>query len=123
MNKERIRFNLKDYLTLNIAVSADEGDKIHGLLKDFLLKLQEGGTNEIIAINFSEIEIVNTAFLNAAIGQLYADFNSEFLNKHLTIEDINPNDLVYLEKTLETAIEFYKNPKTFGDDVSEIMKD
>lgn len=114
-----IEYTLKvrDFTILDIAVSSDEGDKINAAITDAFEK-----NVDILILDFDEIKVLNTAFLNAAIGQLYAVYNSEFLNKHLKIINIKENDLVYLKKAISTAKEYFSNPDLFDESAKSVFE-
>jgi len=54
---------------------------------------------------------LTSAFLNAAIGQLYGNFTEEEIRNALTVKDIEQDDLALLSRVIETAKEYFKNPK------------
>lgn len=72
-----IQYKILDHLTTTMAVSVTTGSTIYEELKSYL----EKNLDSIIYIDFDGVNLVNTAFLNAAIGQLYGVFSSDFLEK------------------------------------------
>lgn len=120
-NNKMNNIKISNHLALDIAVSASEGEKIYTLLHSLLSKFQKEGSDERLELDFSDIKVINTAFLNVAIGRLYSSFDSAFLNKHLEIRNISSGDEVYLRKTIETAKEYYKDKENFNKDASTIM--
>ena len=53
------------------------------------------------------------AFLHAAIGELYKDFDSDFLNNHLIFINIEETNKALLDMTMELAQEHFSNPEAF----------
>lgn len=115
---ESMEYTLKvrDFTVLDIAVSSDEGDKINAAIVDAFKN-----NVDILNLDFEEIKVLNTAFLNAAIGQLYAIYDSDFLNKHLKITNIKENDLLYLKKAISTAKEYFSNPDLFDESAQSVF--
>lgn len=113
-----IEYTLKvrNFTVLDIAVSSDEGDKINTAIVDAFKK-----NVDILSLDFDGIKVLNTAFLNAAIGQLYAVYDSDFLNKHLKITNIKEGDLVYLKKAISTAKEYFSNPELFDESAQSVF--
>ncbi|MBI5185832.1 MAG: STAS-like domain-containing protein [Nitrospinae bacterium] len=99
-----------------ICVSSDNGQKIH----DQITKaLREG---KKVNISFLNIGSVTSAFLNAAIGQLYGEFAEETIKDSLSVSGMDQNDLVLLKRVVETAKEYFKDPERFKKTVEEILE-
>ncbi|MEP5792060.1 MAG: STAS-like domain-containing protein [Cyclobacteriaceae bacterium] len=95
------------------AVSTDDGQKIFDLLA---VSIQG---KQAIAADFSGIQIMTTAFLNAAIGQLYSQFTSEELNSYLNLVNINSEDRILFKKVVERAKQYFKDQKSFDNAVNQ----
>lgn len=80
---EVIHIKLKETLRSPYCVDAKEGDKIYRLLKSAFEKQQ------YVVLSFEGIELVIAAFLNTAIGQLYCDYTSNFIDSHLSHENMD----------------------------------
>jgi hypothetical protein len=63
--------------------------------------------------SFLNIEIMTTAFLNTAIGQLYKDFSEEKVRECLRVENISESGKVILKRVVDTAKLFYKDRDAF----------
>ena len=59
--------------------------------------------------------------MNSAIGQLYSKYSSEYLQSHLEVRNIDPDDLSILRMVIERAKEYFKNRDTFMQNVDEIL--
>ncbi|MDY4251678.1 STAS-like domain-containing protein [Clostridium sp.] len=98
-------FNLKiiDVINSEFAVSPEDGDIIFDLIKEKIDK------EEKIIIDFSNIDIMTTAFLNNAVGKLYNIYDKEKLNKYISMKNISKSDLNLVKKVIERAkIKFSK---------------
>ena len=91
----------------DVAVTTDDGDKLFQVIND-LLKQQK-----IIEIDFSGINLMTTAFLNAAIGQLYNENTSEFLNSQIKLSHVSSDDVILFKKVIERAKEYFADKKNF----------
>jgi hypothetical protein len=106
---------LKDIIGIDTAVSTDDGEKVFQAI-DLLLKL-----DTIVELDFSGITIMTTAFLNAAIGQLYSTYIGDQLNKNLILKNVTPENKGRLLQVVERAKEYFSNKKKFENTVSEII--
>ena len=89
------------------AISVDSGDKIYHKIDQAI----ENGHQ--VTLDFQNIKLIITAFLNAAIGQLYSKYTSEQLKNNLEIQNIKPEDVRIFNKVIERAKEYFANPKEF----------
>jgi hypothetical protein len=102
-----------DNLTINIVntigdvygVEAEDGQKVYELIK----KAFE--TNHKVVLSFLNVEMLTTAFLNNAVGQLYKDYSEEFIKDGLQVADISDSGKVALKRVVDTAKIFYKDPE------------
>lgn len=101
----------------DICVSAEDGEKVYRLILEALHQ----GKN--IEISFKGIEDLTSLFLNAAIGQLYNEFEDDELKKRLSVIDASPQDLETLKQSVERAKEYFKDPERFHSATDEILGD
>lgn len=97
-----------DIINNSLAVSSGEGEKVFSIVADCIDK------DEIIELDFSGIDVMTTAFLNSAIGQLYSKFNSDQLNKYLRIVFIDDSDKKLVHKVIKRAKEYFANKEGFS---------
>ena len=115
MKEENAILKVNEYTVLDIAVSSDEGDKINQRIHLLLERYQK------VTIDFSGITLLTSAFLNAAIGQLYNDFNSEELASRLFLSNVSKDDLPLFKKVTDRAKEYFKNEQEFSKTTKEIL--
>lgn len=72
-----IRISIATIVGGGICVAASDGQKVHRAIYEVI---SAGSRAEI---SFFGITRMTTAFLNAAIGQLYGEFDEETLRRHL----------------------------------------
>jgi len=98
-------------------VEAEDGQKVYELLR----KAIDGGHKVILS--FLNVEMLTTAFLNTAIGQLYKDYSEEQVKQHLQVIDISDSGKVALKRVVDTAKLFYSDPDALQRSINEILGD
>ena len=96
-----------------LCTSSDDGQLVYDRIAPLLREAKR------VALSFAQIDTVISAFLNAAIGQLYGEFKEEQIRERLTIRDMAPEDLVLLKRVVENAKTYFKDPKRFTQAVGE----
>ena len=103
MSVEEIKISILESVGGSAAVSSEDGD----LLFD---KISNALNNKIVVmLDFNNLELITSTFLNASIGQLYSEFDSDYLNAHLKLINISEDDLALLKKVIQRAKEYFKN--------------
>ncbi len=96
-----------------LCVASDDGALIHDKIAPLLRSGKKVGRS------FAQVDTVISAFLNAAIGQLYGEFTEEEIRERLSVRDMQPEDLVLLKRVVENAKAYFKDPKRFSEAVGE----
>ena len=106
---------VKDIIESDIAVATDAGDKLLDVIVSLL------NEKKPVVLDFNGINILTTAFLNAAIGQLYNNdrFSSEFLNDYLKVINVQTEDRPLFSMVIKRAKEYFKNKKGFEDSANQ----
>lgn len=91
------------------AISTEEGNELY---KQIDIQLKGGA---FVQLDFSHIDLIVSTFLNAAIGQLYSKYDSDFLQKHLTVAHLSNDDLTILKKVTDRAKDYFANKGDFED--------
>jgi hypothetical protein len=84
-----------------ICVDSDDGAKLCGQVHETL------GRGETVCLDFSGITTLASAFLNTAVGCLYAFFTKEDLDRRLVWKGLDPTDEGVMRLVLRNAIRFY----------------
>lgn len=98
-------------------VEADDGQKVFELIK------RAFSENRKVLLSFLNIEMLTTAFLNTAIGQLYGNYSEEFIRENLTVENVSQSGLVSIKRVVDTAKLYYKDPDAMQRSIDDIMGD
>lgn len=93
--------NVFNIISGNFAVTTDDGNNIFYLVDKFLEDEKE------VVLDFNGISIVTTAFLNAAIGQLYHKFSSEEISPYLQLRNVDTEDLILFKKVTDRAKQYF----------------
>jgi hypothetical protein len=113
---ERITINIVNTIGDVFGVEAEDGQKVFELIvKAFNDKKQ-------VILNFQNVEILTTAFLNTAVGQLYKEYPDEFIKANLKVSDISDSGKVALKRVVDTAKLFYKDPEALKRSIDEITE-
>ncbi|GEM_PF-109503 len=104
-----------DLVGSEFCVEAKDGDIIFKAISESLsLELS-------VEISFQNVEMLTSAFLNTAIGQLYRDFSEEKIRALVKVVDIADADVALLRRVIETAKLYYKDPAWLEESVRRIM--
>ena len=89
-----------------ICVAASDGNKVH----DEILAAFKAGNR--VALSFQNVSRMTTAFLNAAVGQLYGEFSEEQLREMLAPPiHAEPWHLNRLKLVVDRAKVYFRDPK------------
>jgi len=105
--QKQLTISLFEAVGSPLCVASDDGQKVYDRLSE---AIKNGGR---VTLSFQNISALTSAFLNAAIGQLYGNFSEEEVRASLKVEDIAQDDLALLSRVIKTAKEYFKNPQRF----------
>ncbi len=100
-----------------VCVASDDGERVHDRIA---AALKEGRS---ATVSFLHVSSLTWAFLNAAIGQLYGSFTEDQIRSKLKVKDIEPDDLALLKRVVETAKQYFKDPKRFNKALQDALDD
>lgn len=96
-------------------IEAEEGEKVYKLIK------RSFDEKKKVVASFMNVELLTTAFLNTAIGQLYRDFSEEYIRENLAVENMTASGAASLKRVVETAKLYYKDPDALQRSINEIL--
>lgn len=114
---EDIRISMFETVGSPLCVASDDGQKIYDRLAAALK------ANRSVALSFHNVAALTSAFLNAAIGQLYGTFSEEHIRSLLKVEGVEPDDLALLKRVVDTAKLYFKEPERFSQVVQEVLEE
>lgn len=100
-----------------LCVASGDGQKVYERLA---AALKEGRS---VILSFHNISTLTSAFLNAAVGQLYGEFSEEQIRALLKVQDMQPDDLALLKRVVETAKLYFRDPQKFDQAVRDVLGD
>lgn len=115
-NMENITISIVNTIGDVYGVEAEDGQKV------FELIVRAFKDNKKVLLTFQNIEMLTTAFLNTAIGQLYKDFSEEHIREKLKVSEISDSGKVALKRVVETAKLYYKDPEALQRSIDEIIE-
>ena len=98
-------------------MEAEDGEKVFTLISKAITD------DKKVILSFLNVEMITTAFLNTAIGQLYRDFTEEKIKENLSVKDMTQNGLNALKRVVETAKLYYKDPEAMQRSINDILGD
>ena len=98
-------------------VASGDGQKVFDRLSAILNEARP------VALSFHNVVIVTSAFLNAAIGQLYGKFDEATIRALLTVRDMSGDDAQLLRRVVETAKHYFADPERIEQGIREAMGD
>lgn len=115
MKIESITIHIYNEVGGDSAISVSDGDAI-------FKKIDNAISNKlIVTLDFNNVTLIITAFLNACIGQLYSKYNSDQLNKYLKVENIADENKHLFIKVIKRAKEYFANPENYDESINSVI--
>ena len=115
--KKNVTLSVFEIVGSPLCVASDDGQKVYDRVASALKE------DRSVTVSFLNVSGVTSAFLNAAIGQLYGTFSEDQIRSKLKVKDMQPDDLALLKRVVETAKQYFKDPKRFNKAVKEAIED
>lgn len=112
-----MRLSVKDIINSELAVSTEKGEMVFNAIDQGLQR------DENIIIDFKGIDLIITAFLNAAIGKLYGNkkYSGDFLNNHIVLENVEKDDISLFKDVIERAKEYFADKENFDQNANRLI--
>ncbi|RKU30228.1 hypothetical protein C6497_04505 [Candidatus Poribacteria bacterium] len=104
---EEITVSIFEVVGSPLCVASDDGQKVYERLNTAIEAERD------IVVSFKNVSTLTSAFLNAAIGQLYGVFDEEQIRSKLKVEDAEQDDLALLKRVIDNAKLYFKDPERF----------
>lgn len=115
--KKEMLISIFEIVGSPLCVASNDGQKVHDRIAAVLKEARS------VTLSFHNVTTLTSAFLNAAIGQLYGTFSEEQIRSLLKVQDIQPDDLALLKRVIETAKQYFKDPQKFDQAVRDTLGD
>ena len=117
MSNNEIKINIYNEVGGSAAVSYTDGQKVFEKIN----KALKAGNS--VLLDFVNIDMVISAFLNTAVGQLYKEnYSVEFLRSNVKTTNMKKDDWDILATVLKRAKEYYQNPE-YREKLDEALKE
>ena len=114
---EAIRISMFETVGSPLCVASNDGQKVYDRIAEVLR------ANRSVILSFHNITTLTSAFLNAAIGQLYGTFSEEKIRSLLTVEDMEQDDLALLKRVVDNAKLYFGNRRRFDQVFQETVEE
>ena len=104
---EPITVQVFDIIGGPLCVSAKDGQHLH----DKIAPLLKAGTP--VVLSFERVDILISAFLNAAVGQLYGELSEDRIDELLFFRDLAADDHEMLTHVVYNAKAYFSRPEDF----------
>ncbi len=105
--KKEVPLSLFGMVGSAYCVSSADGQKV---FRRLATAINDG---KKVAVSFANVEYLTSAFLNAAIGQLYGHFAPEHIRRHVRLVGISKPDATLLKRVVENARAYFADPEKF----------
>jgi len=112
---EQVTIGVYGIVGSSFCIGADDGDLVFQSIQKALKE------SKSIVLSFQNVEMITSAFLNSAIGQLYREFSEETIKKHLTVEKLSKEDVSLLKRVVRTAKLYYADPERLNSSISQVL--
>jgi hypothetical protein len=115
--RKNITLNVFEIVGSPLCVASDDGQRVFDRIASAFKEQRN------VTLSFLNVSSLTSAFLNAAIGQLYGSYTEEQIRSQLKVKDMQSDDLALLKRVVDTAKEYFKDPKHFDTAVEEALGD
>lgn len=102
-----IKIKVADVIGSNLGVSSEVGEAVFEKIQ-IALKARQS-----VDLDFTGIDMLISAFLNASVGKLVENLSIEEIHKRITFSGMEEGDRELLDKVLENAVRYYADPDRF----------
>lgn len=114
---DRLEIRIYEVVGSELCVASEDGQKV---FERIAAALRQGRK---VQLSFQNVESLTSAFLNAAIGQLYHDFDeNEIREKLLPPTHLDQDGMNLLKRVIDTAKEYFKDPEKFQRIRKEVLE-
>src|SRR5512146_152775 len=100
---EGVNLSVLEIVGSPLCVASDDGQRVYDRVSAALKDKRK------VTLSFLNITSITSAFLNAAVGQLYGEFSEDDIRAGLQVADMAQDDLALLKRVVETAKAYFKD--------------
>lgn len=98
-----------------LCVASSDGQKVHDQIAAAI------GAGKKVELSFANVESLTSAFLNAAVGQLYGELSEQKIRANLSVSEMARDDVDLVKRVVEAAKQYFKNPNRVRKIVGETL--
>jgi hypothetical protein len=102
-----VKIKVADVIGSNLGVSSEDGGAVFEKIQIAL------EARQAVDLDFTGIDMLISAFLNAAVGKLVENLSIEEIHQRVKFSGMEDGDRELLEKVLENAFRYYEDPDRF----------
>jgi hypothetical protein len=102
-----VKIKVADVIGSNLGVSSEDGRAVFEKIRIAL------NARQSVELDFTGIDLVISAFLNASVGKLVENLSIEEIHQRIKFTGMADGDPELLEKVLENARRYYEDPDRF----------
>ncbi|CZG78835.1 STAS-like domain-containing protein [Legionella pneumophila serogroup 1] len=114
--KKKLTISVFEIVGSSLCVASSDGQKVFDRLAAAL------NDNREVMLSFRNVTILTSAFLNAAIGQLYGTLTEEKIRSLLSVEDMQSDDIALLKRVIDTAKQYFADPNKFEKAIHDVLE-
>ena len=108
--EQELKINVEELIGAEDAISSDDGQKLYKKL-DELLKAEKKAV-----VDFKNIDLIVSSFLNSAFGRLVKDFDKKTIEKLIRVDNLSKEDKDLLDRVLDMAKLYFDQRPDIEDD-------
>ncbi|QLY25701.1 STAS-like domain-containing protein [Bdellovibrio sp. KM01] len=113
----QLKINVYEIVGGDSAIAVEDGEALFSRIKN---AISNGVDTEV---NFANVNLIVSSFLNAGIGQLYGEFDEILLKSKLKVTGLSEDDQELLVKVIKRAKEYFAKKETFNKVIKENLGD
>lgn len=110
-----ITIDVADAIHSPSALTQEQGEIIHSMICDAI------NHQNVLVLDFRNVESMISPFLNNAIGKLYGSYDSKTINAHLKLSHFPESKKSTLKIVTENAKKYYSNKDNFESIVKDVI--
>ncbi len=114
---EQFKLDIYNIVGSEYCIESGDGEHVFSVINRAL------DSGKQVLLSFNNIDIVTTAFLNPAIGRLLEKHAKSEIYSRIIFSDISESDMIKVERVIETAELYYKDPDRMQRSVDSVYED
>lgn len=119
--REAVALSVQEIIGSPYFSSAIDGLRVYESIRELILR------GDHVLLSFEGYKDLTMAFLVAAVGSLYGDFDEHRIQQHLQVVDLSEGSRARLNRAISTSKTYFANPaesiKALKEDAGEYSVD